>query len=129
MSKKGKIGKIYFSSKIRVGGNTSKIGKKGNVAKFSSEIFLRHPVMWARKVILVRQSCERSAKILLVLIKRISPYYSSSPMFPFKYTIIIPQASDFIFTQKFIEKRSLTLKQSLHLVCAQMPPSFSKGLR
>ena len=34
MSKKSKIGKIYFSSKIRVGGNTSKIGKKGNVAKF-----------------------------------------------------------------------------------------------
>ena len=30
----GKIGKIDFSYKISVGGNTSKIGKKGNVAKF-----------------------------------------------------------------------------------------------
>ena len=84
MSKKGKIGMIVFLSKNKGGGNTSKIG---NVAKFSSEIFLRHPVMWARKVILVRQSCERSAKILLVLIKRIPPYYSSTPMFPFKYFI------------------------------------------
>ena len=34
MSKKSKIGKIYFSSKIWEGGNMSKIGKKGNVAKF-----------------------------------------------------------------------------------------------
>ena len=45
MSKKGKIGKIYFSSKIRDGGNMSKIGKKGNVANFSSEKIWRPPVM------------------------------------------------------------------------------------
>ena len=35
MSMKGKIGKTNFSSEIRVGGNMSKIGKKGNVAKLS----------------------------------------------------------------------------------------------
>ena len=37
MSKKGKIGKIYFSSKIREGGNMSKIGKKGNVADVTAQ--------------------------------------------------------------------------------------------
>ena len=44
MSKKGKIGKIYFSSKIREGGNMSKIGKKGNVGNFCSEKIRRPPV-------------------------------------------------------------------------------------
>ena len=39
MGKKGKIGKIDFSFEIRVGGSMSKIGIKGNVAKFSSKIF------------------------------------------------------------------------------------------
>ena len=42
MSKKGKI---YFSSKIRDGGNMSKIGKKGNVGNFCSEKIWRPPVI------------------------------------------------------------------------------------
>ena len=44
MSKKSKIGKIYFSSKIWEGGNMSKIGKKGNVANFCSEK-IRRPLV------------------------------------------------------------------------------------
>ena len=44
MSKKSKIGKIYFSSKIREGGNMSKIGKRGNVANFCSESLLQPSV-------------------------------------------------------------------------------------
>ena len=54
MSKKGKIGKIYLSSKIREGGNMSKIGKKGNVGNFCSEKIWRPPVIRVRKVRLVR---------------------------------------------------------------------------
>ena len=54
MSKKGKIGKIYFSSKIKEGGNMSKIGKKGNVGNFCSEKIRRPPVIRVRKVRLVR---------------------------------------------------------------------------
>ena len=53
MSKKGKIGKIDFWSEIRVGGNMSKIGKRGNVANFCSKI-RRPPVIRVRKVRLVR---------------------------------------------------------------------------
>ena len=45
MSKKGKIGKIYFSSKIREGGNMSKIGKRGNVANFAPKKIRRPPVI------------------------------------------------------------------------------------
>ena len=54
MSKKGKIGKIDFWSEIRVGGNMSKIGKRGNVANFCSEKIRRPPVIRVRKVRLVR---------------------------------------------------------------------------
>ena len=54
MNKKGKIGKIYFSSKIWEGGNMSKIGKKGNVANFCSEKIRRPPVIRVRRVRLVR---------------------------------------------------------------------------
>ena len=45
MSKKGNIGKIDLCSEIRVGGNMSKIGKKGNVANFCPEKILRPPVI------------------------------------------------------------------------------------
>ena len=62
MSKKGKIGKIYFSSKIREGGNMSKIGKKGNVANYCSEKIKRTPVIRVRKVRLQCSKVSPAAK-------------------------------------------------------------------